>query len=52
MARLFGITFQVKGPLDKPDFKVNPISVLAPGAFARCSLNEAKEQPRVAYLDE
>ena len=43
---LFGITFQVKGPLDKPDFKVNPISVLAPGAFRSLFEFRAKEQPR------
>ena len=32
---LFGVTFAVRGPLDKPDFKVNPLSALAPGAFRR-----------------
>lgn len=30
---LFGITFAVRGPLDKPSFQVNPLSALAPGAF-------------------
>ena len=44
---LFGITFQVKGPLDKPDFKVNPMSALAPGAFRSRFEYRAKEQPRV-----
>jgi hypothetical protein len=44
---LFGITFQIKGPLDKPDFKVNPMSALAPGAFRSLFEYRAKEQPRV-----
>ncbi len=44
---LFGITFAVKGPLDKPDFKINPMSALAPGAFRSIFEFRAKEQPRV-----
>jgi len=44
---LFGITFAVRGPLDKPDFKVNPLSALAPGAFRSLFEFRAKEQPRV-----
>jgi hypothetical protein len=44
---LFGITFAVKGPLDKPDFRVNPMSALAPGAFRSLFEYRAKEQPRV-----
>jgi hypothetical protein len=44
---LFGITFQVKGPLDKPDFRINPMSALAPGAFRSLFEYRAKEQPRV-----
>ncbi|MEO8757159.1 MAG: hypothetical protein ABI398_05325 [Devosia sp.] len=43
---LFGVTFQVKGPLDKPDFKINPMSALAPGAFRSLFEYRAKEQPR------
>jgi hypothetical protein len=43
---LFGITFQVKGPLDKPDFRVNPMSALAPGAFRRMFEYRQKEIPR------
>jgi hypothetical protein len=43
---LFGITFQVKGPLDKPDFRVNPMSALAPGAFRRMFEYRQKEMPR------
>lgn len=30
---LIGVTFAVRGPLDKPDFEVNPASLLVPGAF-------------------
>jgi hypothetical protein len=44
---LFGITFAVKGPLDKPDFRINPMSALAPGAFRSLFEFRAKEQPRV-----
>lgn len=44
---LFGITFAVRGPLDKPDFKVNPASMLVPGAFRRMFEYRAREIPRV-----
>ena len=44
---LFGITFQVKGPLDKPVFRINPMSALALGAFRSLFEFRAKEQPRV-----
>ncbi|MDO8360008.1 MAG: hypothetical protein Q7T08_08205, partial [Devosia sp.] len=44
---LFGVTFAVKGPLDKPDFKINPMSALVPGAFRSLFEYRAKEQPRV-----
>lgn len=44
---LFGITFAIRGPLDKPDFKVNPISALVPGAFRRMFEYRAREIPRV-----
>jgi len=30
---LFGVTFAVRGPLDQPDFRINPLSALVPGAF-------------------
>ncbi len=43
---LFGITFAVRGPLDKPDFQVNPLSALMPGAFRSLFEYRAKEQPR------
>jgi hypothetical protein len=44
---LFGITFQVRGPLDKPDFRVNPMSALAPGVFRRMFEFRQREIPRV-----
>jgi hypothetical protein len=44
---LFGITFAIKGPLDDPDFKINPMSALVPGAFRRMFEYRAKEIPRV-----
>ena len=44
---LFGVTFAVRGPLDKPDFKINPMSALVPGAFRRMFEYRAKEIPRV-----
>ena len=44
---LFGVTFAIRGPLDKPDFKINPMSALVPGAFRRMFEYRAKEIPRV-----
>jgi hypothetical protein len=44
---LFGITFQIRGPLDKPDFRVNPMSALAPGVFRRMFEFRQREIPRV-----
>lgn len=44
---LFGITFAIRGPLEKPDFQVNPMSALAPGAFRRMFEYRAREIPRV-----
>ncbi|MHB1102906.1 MAG: hypothetical protein ACYC0C_09065 [Devosia sp.] len=44
---LFGVTFAIRGPLDKPDFKVNPMSALVPGAFRRMFEYRAREMPRV-----
>ncbi|MGV3491089.1 MAG: hypothetical protein ACO1OG_07175 [Devosia sp.] len=43
---LFGVTFAVRGPLDKPDFKINPMSALVPGAFRRLFEYRAREIPR------
>lgn len=44
---LFGITFAIRGPLDKPDFQINPISALVPGAFRRMFEYRSREIPRV-----
>jgi hypothetical protein len=44
---LFGITFQIRGPLDKPDFRINPMSALAPGAFRRMFEFRNREIPRL-----
>ena len=44
---LFGITFAIRGELDKPDFKINPMSALVPGAFRRMFEYRAREIPRV-----
>ena len=44
---LFGITFAIKGPLDDPDFRINPMSALVPGAFRRMFEYRSKEIPRV-----
>lgn len=43
---LVGVTFAVTGPLNKPEFKINPLSVLLPGAFRELFEFRAKEQPR------
>lgn len=43
---LVGVTFAVRGPLDKPDFAVNPASILAPGLFRSIFEFRAKEAPR------
>lgn len=44
---LFGVTFAIRGPLDKPDFQINPLSALVPGAFRRMFEYRAREIPRV-----
>jgi hypothetical protein len=45
---LIGVTFAVRGPLDKPDFLINPASVLAVGAFRSLFEFRAREEPSVA----
>lgn len=45
-AGMFGVTFAVRGPLDSPDFRVNPASLLAVGAFRSLFEFRAKELPR------
>lgn len=43
---LVGITFAVQGPLDNPEFRINPLSALAPGFFRELFEFRAKEQPQ------
>ncbi|MHA6690516.1 hypothetical protein [Devosia sp. A449] len=43
---LVGVTFAVQGPLDNPQFRINPLSILVPGAFRELFEFRAKEQPR------
>jgi hypothetical protein len=42
---LVGVTFAVQGALDNPQFRINPLSVLVPGAFRELFEFRAKEQP-------
>jgi len=43
---LIGVTFAVRGPLDKPNFLINPASALAIGAFRSLFEFRAREAPR------
>jgi hypothetical protein len=45
---LVGVTFAVQGPLDNPVFRINPLSILVPGAFRELFEFRAKEQPPAA----
>ncbi|MNL22238.1 hypothetical protein D3C87_1435730 [compost metagenome] len=45
---LVGVTFAVRGPLDKPQFLVNPLSLLAPGIFREMFEFRARELPPAA----
>jgi len=42
---LVGVTFAVQGALDNPQFRINPLSALVPGAFRELFEFRAKEQP-------
>ena len=42
---LVGVTFAVEGPLDDPKFRINPLSILVPGAFRELFEFRAEEQP-------
>ncbi|MET3925271.1 AsmA-like C-terminal domain-containing protein [Devosia sp. 2618] len=44
---LLGVTFAVSGPLDKPEFKINPLSALVPGAFRELFEFRAQERPQI-----
>lgn len=43
---LVGVTFAVRGPLDNPQFQINPLSLLVPGAFRELFEFRAKELPQ------
>ena len=47
---LIGVTFAIRGSLDKPNFQVNPASMLVPGAFRGLfgEMHRAKELPEPA----
>lgn len=43
---LVGVTFAVRGPLDNPQFQINPLSMLVPGAFRELFEFRARELPQ------
>ena len=43
---LIGVTFAIRGSLDKPNFQVNPASMLVPGAFRGLFEYRSKELPQ------
>lgn len=45
---LVGVTFAIRGDLDKPTFLVNPVSILVPGVFRSLFEFRAEEAPREA----
>lgn len=42
---LVGVTFAIRGPLDNPQFAINPLSILVPGAFRELFEFRARELP-------
>ncbi len=42
---LIGVTFKVEGPLDNPQFRINPASILAPGVFRQLFEFRAQDAP-------
>ncbi|MBU1305114.1 MAG: AsmA-like C-terminal region-containing protein [Alphaproteobacteria bacterium] len=42
---LLGVTFAVNGPLENPQFRINPLSVLVPGVFRELFEFRAKARP-------
>jgi len=42
---LVGVTFAIRGPLDNPDFRINPLSLLAPGVFRELFEFRTRELP-------
>jgi hypothetical protein len=45
---LIGVTFAIRGSLDKPNFQINPASMLVPGAFRALFEYRAKALPEPA----
>lgn len=45
---LVGVTFAVRGPLDDPEFRINPLSILAPGVFRELFEFRSRELPQAA----
>ena len=43
---LVGVTFAVQGPLSSPQFRINPLSALVPGAFRELFEFRAQAQPQ------
>lgn len=43
---LVGVTFAVRGPLEQPQFQINPLSLLLPGAFRELFEFRANELPQ------
>jgi len=39
------VTFAVRGPLDNPQFQINPLSMLVPGAFRELFEFRSRELP-------
>ncbi|UYO00244.1 MAG: AsmA-like C-terminal domain-containing protein [Devosia sp.] len=42
---LVGVTFAVQGPLENPQFRINPLSILVPGAFRELFEFRSRELP-------
>jgi hypothetical protein len=45
---LVGVTFAVQGPLNQPQFRINPLSILMPGVFRELFEFRAKELPQAS----
>lgn len=43
---LVGVTFAIRGPLEDPDFRINPLSLLAPGMFRELFEFRSQELPQ------
>jgi hypothetical protein len=43
---LVGVTFAIQGSLDRPQFRINPLSLLMPGVFRELFEFRAKERPQ------